>query len=75
VFLDHPYSNTFKAMQVAAGALANELKVAYLSPAVYPPDTRVPVAAVARYWHQLRGATVEQSTRDLQSWPTLNSCS
>jgi hypothetical protein len=53
-------------MQVAAGALANELKVAYLSPAVYPPDTRVPVAAVARYWHQLRGATVEQSTRDLQ---------
>jgi hypothetical protein len=60
-------------MQVAAGALANELKVAYLSPAVYPPDTRVPVAAVARYWHQLRGATVRLEI--YKSWPTLNSCS
>jgi hypothetical protein len=67
VFLDHPYANTFKAMQVATAALTDELKEAYLSLAVYPPDTRVPVTAVARYWHQLHGATSEESTRDLQT--------
>jgi len=67
VFLDHPYANTFKAMQVATAALADELKEAYVSLAVYPPDTRVPVAAVARYWHQLRGVTADESARDLQT--------
>jgi NB-ARC domain/WD domain, G-beta repeat len=67
VFLDHPYANTFKAMQVATAALADELKEAYLSLAVYPPDTRVSVGAVVRYWHQLRGVTSEESARDLQT--------
>jgi WD40 repeat protein len=54
-------------MQVATAALAEELRQAYVSLAVYPPDTRVPVAAVARYWHQLRGVTPEESTRDLHT--------
>ena len=67
VFLDHPYANTFKAMQVATVALVEELRQAYVSLAVYPPDTRVPVAAVARYWHQLRGIASEESTRDLRT--------
>lgn len=51
-FLDHPYANTFKAMQVATTALTPELREAYLSLAVFPPDTAVPVAAIARLWRR-----------------------
>jgi hypothetical protein len=48
-FLDHPYANTFKALQAATAALDPGLAAAYASLAVDPPDTRVPVAAVSRY--------------------------
>ena len=65
-FLDHPYANTFKALQLATGALAQQLGEAYLSLAVYPRDTRIPVAAVARYWRQLRDAPPEQTRAELQ---------
>ena len=54
-FGDHPYANTFKALQAATAALDPSLAAAYASLAVFPPDTRVPVAAVSRYWGRLRG--------------------
>ena len=54
-FLDHPYANTFKAMQVGVAALDEADAEAYRSLAVYPEDTVVPVAAVARLWAHLSG--------------------
>ena len=66
-FLDHPYANTFKALQVATAALDPGLAVAYGSLAVYPPDIRIPVAAVARYWGQLRGSSPDQIRSDLRT--------
>ena len=65
-FLDHPYANTFKALQAATAALDPGLAFAYTSLAVYPPDTRVPVAAVSRYWGHLRGASPGQIRAELQ---------
>jgi WD40 repeat protein len=64
-FLDHPYANTFKALQVATGVLEPGLASAYLSLAVYLPDTQIPVAAIARYWGQLRGSSPAQVRMDL----------
>jgi len=66
-FLDHPYANTFKALQVATAALDPDLAVAYRSLAVYPPDIRIPVAAVARYWGQLRGSSPGQVHTNLRT--------
>jgi WD40 repeat protein len=60
-FLDHPYANTFKAMQVGVSALDEALMEAYESLAVYPQDTPVPLAAVARYWSALFNLTPGQS--------------
>ena len=65
-FLDHPYANTFKALQAAIAALDPDLAAAYVSLAVYPPDTRVPVAAVSRYWGRLRGVLPGQVRAELQ---------
>ena len=65
-FLDHPYANTFKALQAATAALDPGLASAYASLAVYPPDTRVPVAAVSRYWGRLRGVLPGQVRAELQ---------
>ncbi len=65
-FLDHPYANTFKALQVATAGLDPGLALAYGSLAVYPPDTRIPVAAVARYWGRLRGYSPGQVHTDLR---------
>ena len=66
-FLNHPYANTFKTLQVATAALDPELTAAYLSLAVYPAHTRVPVAAVTRYWQQLRGVPAHRTGADLQA--------
>src|SRR5664280_789292 len=66
-FLHHPYANTFKALQVATAALDPELAAAYLSLAVYPADTRIPVAAVTRYWQQLRDVPAHRTGADLQA--------
>ena len=65
-FLDHPYANTFKALQAATAALDPGLAFAYTSLAVYPPDTRVPVAAVSRYWGRLRGVSPGQVRAELR---------
>ena len=65
-FLDHPYANTFKALQAATAALDPGLAAAYTTLAVYPPDTRVPVAAVSRYWGRLRGTSPGQVRAELR---------
>jgi hypothetical protein len=65
-FLDHPYANTFKALQVATAALESGLAFAYTSLAVYPPDIRIPVAAVVRYWGHVRGSSSDQAHTDLR---------
>jgi WD40 repeat protein len=54
-FLDHPYANTFKAMEVGVAALDEADALAYRSLAVYPEDTVIPVAAVSRLWAHLSG--------------------
>jgi WD40 repeat protein len=64
-FLDHPYANTFKALQVAIHALPADLAAAWQSLAVFPPDTRVPRTAVARYWRRLHGWSREETERQL----------
>jgi WD40 repeat protein len=64
-FLDHPYANTFKAMQVATAALPADLRAAYVSLAVYPSDTAVAVPAVSRFWMRQRGITAEAARADL----------
>ena len=60
-FLDHPYANTFKAMQVGVAALDDADAAAYRALVVYPDDTVIPVAAVTRLWSHLVGAS-EQDT-------------
>jgi WD40 repeat protein len=67
-FLDHPYADTFNALQVATVALPKGLADQYLSLAVYPKDTRIPVAAVARYWQHLYGTMPQQTLVDLQTF-------
>ena len=56
-FGQHPYANAFKAMQIATTTLPDELYQALLGLAVFPPDTRIPVAAIARYWAHTRSRT------------------
>ena len=65
VFGTHPYANTFKAMQVAVDALPAGLASALLSLAVFPPDTQIPIAAIARYWTHTRGCSVAETVADL----------
>ena len=63
-FLAHPYANTFKAMGVGVGTLDDELRAAYESLVVYPEDTRVPIAAIERWWAHQHGLSA-QRTREL----------
>ncbi|MGH3568815.1 MAG: NB-ARC domain-containing protein, partial [Pseudonocardia sp.] len=72
VFGDHPYANTFKAMQIAVTALPPELAEVLLSLAVFPPDTRIPVPAVARYWAHTRGHTTADTRTDLDLLAAAN---
>jgi WD40 repeat protein len=65
IFADHPYANTFKAMQIAVASLSIELADSLLSLAVFPPDTRIPLVAVQRYWLQTRSRTSEETILDL----------
>ncbi len=66
-FLDHPYANTFKAIQVGVAALDHDDAEAYRSLAVYPEDTLVPTAAVTRLWSHLFELSPEQTRARLQS--------
>ncbi|MDQ3886182.1 MAG: NB-ARC domain-containing protein, partial [Actinomycetota bacterium] len=65
IFGDHPYANTFKAMQIAVTGLPAELGEALLSLAVFPADTQIPVAAITRYWAHTRAYTAQQTAHDL----------
>ena len=62
-FLDHPYADVFKAMQVAIGALSEIDRRAYHALAVYPEDTVIPVAAIARLWSHLFDTDRRADTR------------
>ena len=63
-FLAHPYANTFKAIGVGVGTLDGEQRAAYESLVVYPEDTRVPIAAIERWWAHQHGLAPER-TREL----------
>ncbi len=72
IFGDHPYADTFKAMQIAVAGLPTELGDALLSLAVFPADTQIPVAAITRYWAHTRRRTAQQTTRDLDTLAAAN---
>jgi hypothetical protein len=55
-FLDHPYANTFKAMEVAVARLEPDIARAYQRLAVFPEDTEIPFAVIERYWARYGGA-------------------
>ena len=61
-FLAHPYANVFKAMQVAVANLDPDLAAAHETLAVYPEDTRVPIATVARFWAHTYRTTAGQAS-------------
>jgi hypothetical protein len=65
VFGAHPYADTFRGLQVGASALPPDLHAALLGLAVFPPDTAVPVPAIARYWAHTRGRSADGTARDL----------
>ena len=66
IFGDHPYSNTFKAMQLAVATLPDHLAEALYGLAVFPRNTRTPVLAVWRYWSHVRGCTADETKLDLE---------
>ena len=66
-FLAHPYANAFKTMQAGVAALDETDARSYRSLAVYPQDTPVPVAAVARYWTHLWRDSPGRSRERLQT--------
>ena len=72
VFGDHPYANTFTAMQLGVATLPSELADALVSLVVFPRDSRTPVAAVARYWAHTRGHPAGQSRADLRRLAAAN---
>lgn len=72
IFGDHPYANTFKAMQIAVAGLPAALADALSSLAVFPADTQVPAAAIKRYWAHTRGRTVDQTTHELDALAAAN---
>jgi WD40 repeat protein len=72
IFGDHPYANTFKAMQVSLAALPAELVEALMSLAVFPPDIQIPFAAIIRYWAHTRGHTAQETLQDLKALATAN---
>jgi WD40 repeat protein len=64
-FGDHPYANTFKAMHIATGTLSDELQEALLGLAVFPPDSRIPIEAISRYWKHTRQRSTDETLVDL----------
>ena len=65
VYGTHPYATTFRALHIAVAALPDDLRAALLGLAVFPPDSAVPVAAIARYWAHTRGRSAEETVADL----------
>jgi WD40 repeat protein len=48
-FLDHPYGSVFKTLSLSVFALSHEEAARYLELAIFPEDTKVPLATVCRY--------------------------
>ena len=69
VYGAHPYANTFRALGIGVGALPDDLRAALFGLAVFPPDTAIPVAVVARYWAHTRSGTSRRPTPTSTSWP------
>ena len=69
-FLDHPYANTFKAMQVGIAALDEADAQAYRALAVYPEDTMIPTAAISRLWSHLSDVSAEDIAAQLERLAT-----
>ena len=65
VYGTHPYATTFRALHIAVAALPDDLRAALLGLAVFPPDSAVPVAAIARYWAHTRGRSADETVADL----------
>ena len=67
-FLDHPYANTFKAMQVGIAALDRGLAAGLPQPGGVSRGHRIPVAAVSRLLGApARRLTRRRSARELQT--------
>ena len=66
VFGGHPYADVFKAMQIATATLPVELYKALLGLAVFPSDTRIPVAAIVRYWAHTRSRTLADTILEVE---------
>jgi WD40 repeat protein len=49
-FLDYPYSDLLKAIQVSVEALPPDVQRRYLDFAVFPEDTPIPDAALQTFW-------------------------
>ena len=71
-FLDHPYADTFKAIQVGVTALGDADAQAYRSLAVYPEDTVIPLAAITRLWSHLFGASPKKTRARLEGLAARN---
>ncbi len=65
-FLNHPYADVFKAMQFGVAVLDQQDQEAYRTLAVYPEDTEVPVAAIARLWTRVKVAMGEATRECLE---------
>jgi WD40 repeat protein len=65
VYGTHPYATTFRALNIAVAALPADLRAALLGLSAFPPDTAIPLGAVARYWAHTRHRSVEETAADL----------
>ena len=72
VYGEHPYANTFRAMQISVTTLPSELRAALFGLAVFPRDATIPLAAIGRYWAHTRGLTEAQTRSDLDRLAVAN---
>jgi hypothetical protein len=72
VYGEHPYANTFRAMQISVTALPADLRAALFGLAVFPPNTNIPLAAVGRYWAHTRDLTTDDTAMDLDRLVSAN---
>ena len=72
IFGDHPYANTFKAMQLSLTALPTKVVEALLSLTVFPPDTEIPLTAIIRHWAHTRSHSPQQTKHDLETLAEAN---
>lgn len=67
-WLGHPYADIFRALTTATAALSDQQRRMYITLAVYPEDTAIPVHAIERLWRHIAGydgRTVRQLLAEL----------